>query len=56
MYYLRSSIDSKEVKVYYNKIRLINTKENLRQIIYKVEFHDKKLVRIKDSIFNFLYG
>lgn len=56
MNYLRSSIDSKKVKVYYDKIRLINTKENLRKIISNIEYHDKKLVRIKDSILNFLYG
>ncbi len=56
MNYLRSSIDSKKVKVYYDKIRLINTKENLRKIISNIGSNNKKLVRIKDSILNFLYS
>ena len=56
MNYLQSSINTQKDKVYYEQIRLINTKENLSKIISKAEFHNKKLVRIKDSIFNFLYG
>jgi len=55
MNYLRSSFNSKKVKEHYEKIRLINTKENLSKIISKAEYHDKKLIRIKDSILNYLY-
>ncbi len=56
MNYLGSSTDSENAKAFFEKIRFINSKLNLTKIISKLEFQDKNLVRIKDSILNFLYG
>lgn len=54
MNYLGSSNNSKNDKSYYDNIRFNNNKENLRMIIAKTEYNDKKIIRIKDSIINFL--
>lgn len=54
MNYLGCSVNSKKAKSYYDNIRFINNKENLRKIIAKAELNDKKIIRIKDSIINFL--
>ena len=53
MNYIRSSIGSNKDKLYYDRIRFINNKEHLKRIISKAELNDEKIIRIKDSIFNF---
>ena len=54
MNYIKANNISSYEKKYYDKVRAINTKENLLKIVEKSKKYDKNILRIKDSIFNFL--
>lgn len=55
MNYIKAHNISLHEKKYYDKIRAINSKENLLKIVEKSEKYDKNMLRIKDSVFNFLF-
>jgi len=55
MNYIKSRNISTQEKKYYNQIREIIRKENLFKILEKAKDFDNSFLRIKDSIFNFLF-
>jgi len=54
MNYIKKNKLSTTEKKYFDKIREINSKANLLKIVKKSKKYDKNMLRIKDSIFNFL--
>lgn len=54
MNYIDTIILNLSEKKFFNKIREINSKENLTKIVNKTFDYDKNFIRIKDSILNFL--
>ena len=53
--YLQAKGQNPKEKKYYNMIRRINSEENLKEVILSSK-NFKPIVRIKDSIINFLYN
>lgn len=56
MNYIKVNNISSYEKKYYDKLRGINSKENLLKIVEKSKKYDKDMLRIKDSIFNYLFN
>jgi len=55
MNYIRSRGILDSEKIFYERIKQVNSKRNLLKIVKKTEVYDP-LLRIKDSIFNYLNG
>ena len=54
MNYINRNNSNPIEKKYYDMIREINSKENLKGILIEAKNYDDKTLRIKDSIYNFL--
>lgn len=54
MNYIKANNISKYMKEFYDEIRVITTKKKLKKIIDKSQLYDEKILRIKDSIYNYL--
>lgn len=54
MNYVNSKNLSPKERIFYDKIKEINSKKNLIKIVNIAENYKKPVVRIKDSIFNFI--
>lgn len=56
MNYIKASDIKEDNKKYYNEIREIVSKENLKKVIDKSLKYDSSFLRIKDSIYNYLFS
>lgn len=54
MNYMKTKNLSKNEEKFHNLVRRINTRENLLKIIEQSKHYEGKIIKIKDSIFNFI--